>query len=49
MPFIETYDGAELYYTDLGEGQPVVLIHGWPFNSDMWEKQATWLAEMAFE
>jgi len=48
MPFIETYDGAELYYTDLGEGQPVVLIHGWPFNSDMWEKQATWLAENCF-
>jgi pimeloyl-ACP methyl ester carboxylesterase len=48
MPFIETEDGAELYYADLGSGQPVVLIHGWPFNSDMWEKQATWLAENGF-
>ena len=23
----------------------MVLIHGWPLNSDMWEKQATFLAE----
>ena len=48
MPFFEAMDGAELYYTDAGAGQPVVLIHGWPFNSDMWEKQATWLAENGF-
>jgi len=48
MPFIETHDGAELYYTDLGSGQPIVLIHGWPFNGDMWEKQSTWLAENGF-
>jgi non-heme chloroperoxidase len=48
MPYIETQDGADLYYTDFGAGPPVVLIHGWPFNSDMWEKQATWLAENGF-
>jgi len=45
MPFIETTDGTELYFTDWGSGSPVVLIHGWPFNGDMWEKQATFLAE----
>ena len=48
MPFIEVPDGAQIYYTDFGSGQPVVLIHGWPFNSDMWEKQATWLVEDGF-
>jgi pimeloyl-ACP methyl ester carboxylesterase len=48
MPFFEAEDGAELYYTDAGSGQPVVLIHGWPFNSDMWEKQAMWLVENGF-
>jgi non-heme chloroperoxidase len=29
----------ELYYEDHGIGSPVVLIHGWPLNSDAWEKQ----------
>src|ERR1700693_4476994 len=29
----------ELYYEDHGSGSPVVLIHGWPLNSDAWEKQ----------
>lgn len=48
MPFIETEDKAQIYYTDSGTGQPVVLIHGWPLNSDMWEKQTTWLAENGF-
>src|SRR5215475_8008757 len=29
----------ELYYEDHGTGQPVVLIHGYPLNSDSWERQ----------
>ncbi len=45
MPYIVTEDGNELYYRDLGTGAPVVLIHGWPLSGDMWEKQATYLAE----
>ena len=45
MPFFEAEDGAELYFADWGSGNPIVLIHGWPFNSDMWEKQATYLVE----
>lgn len=39
MSFIETRDGIELFFRDLGEGSPVVLIHGWPLNGDMWEYQ----------
>ena len=45
MPFITTQDKIEIYYRDWGTGTPVVLIHGWPLNGDMWEKQATYLAE----
>ncbi len=45
MPYTMTEDGTELYYRDLGTGAPVVLIHGWPLSGDMWEKQATYLAE----
>ena len=29
----------ELYYEDHGEGQPVVLIHGYPLNGHSWERQ----------
>ena len=29
----------ELYYEDHGSGAPVVLIHGWPFDSRSWEPQ----------
>jgi non-heme chloroperoxidase len=45
MPYLTTQDKTEIYYTVWGAGAPVVLIHGWPLNSDMWEKQATFLAE----
>ena len=29
----------DLYYEDQGSGRPVVLIHGWPFDSRSWEPQ----------
>ncbi len=48
MPFIETADKTPLYYTDWGTGRPVVLIHGWPLNADMWEYQAAHLAEHGY-
>jgi len=35
----ENSQPIELYYEDHGSGAPVVLIHGWPLNSDAWEKQ----------
>ncbi len=45
MPYLMTQDDIEIFYTDWGTGSPVVLIHGWPVNSNMWEQQATFLAE----
>jgi pimeloyl-ACP methyl ester carboxylesterase len=48
MPFIDAPDGTPLYYTDWGTGRPVVLIHGWPLNADMWEYQAGFLARNGF-
>ena len=45
MPYLTTPDGTEIFYNDWGSGRPVVLIHGWPLHSDMWEHQATFLVE----
>jgi len=30
---------VRLYYEDFGQGKPVVMIHGWPMNHEMWEYQ----------
>ncbi len=35
----------KLHYEDHGEGQPVVLIHGYPLDGSSWEKQAAALLE----
>jgi non-heme chloroperoxidase len=45
MNAILTDDGAEIFFKDWGTGQPVVLSHGWPLNSDSWEAQQRQLAE----
>jgi pimeloyl-ACP methyl ester carboxylesterase len=31
----------QLAYTDAGLGQPVVLLHGYPFNRSLWNEQAS--------
>ena len=36
---------TQLYVQDWGQGAPVILIHGWPLDADMWEYQALALAE----
>src|ERR1700744_5716866 len=35
----ENSSNIELYYEDHGQGQPVVLIHGYPLSGASWEKQ----------
>jgi pimeloyl-ACP methyl ester carboxylesterase len=37
-----------LYYEDLGSGQPVVLIHGFPLSGRAWERQTRALLESGF-
>jgi peroxiredoxin len=41
MPRVRTTasPSTELHYADLGSGQPVVLIHGWPLSHRMCESQ----------
>jgi non-heme chloroperoxidase len=37
--FIEVEKNVNLHVTDIGEGDPVVLIHGWPLSDAMFEYQ----------
>ncbi|MBN2972304.1 alpha/beta hydrolase [Roseomonas aeriglobus] len=48
MPYVKTRDGTDIYVKDWGEGRPVVLIHGWPLSSDMWDAQAMAMADAGF-
>ena len=50
MPTITTSTAptTELFYTDLGTGQPVVLIHGWPLSHRMWESQVNALVAAGY-
>jgi 3-oxoadipate enol-lactonase len=41
---IATVNGERLYYEVTGEGAPVVLIHGWSLNLEMWEPQVSTLS-----
>lgn len=39
MKFFTAKDQAQLFFRDIGDGAPVILIHGWPLNADMFEYQ----------
>ena len=50
MGIIETKEEQQgqkvkIHYCDWGTGNPIVLIHGWPSTSQMWEYQLAELAE----
>lgn len=46
--FIEVEKDVRLHVTDLGEGQPIVLIHGWPLSDAMYEYQYQYLVRKGF-
>ncbi|MGZ4286154.1 MAG: alpha/beta fold hydrolase [Solirubrobacteraceae bacterium] len=39
MPYLNATDNTSLFFRDWGDGDPVVFVHGWGLNSDMWEYQ----------
>ena len=45
MPYLSANDGTELYYRDVGDGHPIVLIHGNPMSGRLWERQTSLLAD----
>jgi len=46
--FIEVEKNVRLHVSDLGEGSPVVLIHGWPLSNAMYEYQYAALIKNGF-
>ena len=43
--YVEVEKNVKLHVTDLGEGQPIVLIHGWPLSDAMYEYQYAYFVE----
>ena len=39
---------VKIFYEDLGSGTPVVFIHGWPLDHQMWEYQTSVLPNYGF-
>ncbi|ALM50462.1 alpha/beta hydrolase [Flavobacterium psychrophilum] len=48
IEYIEVEPNVKLHVTDLGEGQPIVLIHGWPLNDAMYEYQYQYFVQKGF-
>lgn len=48
MSTFSTQDGTEIYYKDLGAGQPVLFSHGWPLSSDAWDAQMVFLGQHGY-
>src|SRR5690554_3545540 len=48
MSYVDANDGIKLHYKEMGEGSPVVLIHGWPLSCDMFEYQTLALLEAGY-
>jgi non-heme chloroperoxidase len=48
LEFIEVEKNVKLHVTDIGEGKPIVLIHGWPLSDAMYEYQYQSLSKKGF-
>ena len=44
----ENSTNIDLYYEDVGSGQPVVLIHGYPLDGHSWERQTKALLDAGY-
>ena len=48
MPFVKAQDGCKLSYEEMGQGSPIVFIHGWPASHCMFEYNYAALAGNGF-
>ena len=47
--FVERPDGARIYYQVQGEGEPMMLIHGYPLNSGLFRDNVPALVEAGYQ
>jgi non-heme chloroperoxidase len=48
MTYLTTREDTQLYVKQWGAGRPVILLHGWPLSSAMWDHHAMKLAEAGY-
>ena len=48
MSTITLKDSTELYYKDLGSGDPIFFHHGWPLSSDDWDRQIMFFLDKGY-
>src|SRR5215467_3948133 len=48
MNTITVSDGAQIFYKDWGQGQPIVFHHGWPLSSDDWDTQMLFFVQRGY-
>ncbi len=48
MATIITKDGVEIFFKDMGSGQPIFFHHGWPLSSDEWDSQLLYFIDKGF-
>jgi pimeloyl-ACP methyl ester carboxylesterase len=50
MPYLNSPENnnVSIFFEDIGEGQPVILIHGWPLSHQVWESQKLALLEAGY-
>jgi non-heme chloroperoxidase len=47
-PYLQTADHTLLFYKDWGKGRPVLFVHSWAVNSDLWQYQMIHLSQRGF-
>ncbi len=45
----ENGEPIQLFFEQYGEGQPVILIHGWPLSHQMWEYQTQIIVDAGYQ
>ncbi len=41
-------DGTQIYYKDMGNGQPIMFHHGWPLSADDWDAQMLFFLSLGY-
>src|SRR5215813_9531094 len=48
MSMITAADGTELFVKDWGRGRPLLFVHSWAVNNDVWQYQHAHFADAGY-